>query len=254
MSADGPQTPPPSDPGSPPAPGDPGSPWTRRRPPAEVATLSKVRPAWMVMLASLMTMVAFQRFMGALSDLEGAPANLPPPAVAGDAAPIDLELAAQQALGEAYRLSLAEVPAGAYQLQATLALAYASLLLFAVAAIATRDKRGRAVAMAAAWAGIVFNLANAAVFMLFVRPGILRRAPQWIDEVRALTKGSGQEAASSEMVDGWAQVVLLGMPVLAALLGVAFAVVVLVFFGGRRGRAYYGLNPTVATGAARTGA
>jgi hypothetical protein len=38
------------------------------------------------------------------------------------------------------------------------------------------------------------------------------------------------------------------------VLGVGFSLLLLVFFGGRRGRTYYGLTPAPASGPARTGA
>jgi hypothetical protein len=207
----------------------------------------------MVLLASLMAMIAFQQFMGALSDLAGEPA-VPPPPVAGDAAPADAEVAAHMALGVAYGQALAEVPAGVSGFLGALRLAYASLLLFTVAAVATRDRRGRAAALIGAWVGIAHHLAAAAAFLLLIRPAILRRAPDWLDEVRALTRTGGQEAVSSDLVGTWAQTVLLGAPIFGAILGVGFSLLLLVFFGGRRGRSYYGLPATPATGPARTGA
>ena len=78
--------------------------------------------------------------------------------------------------------------------------------------------------------------------MVFVRGGLMAAAPKWVREVEQLGREAGA-AGSPEQVLRWANQVLLWVPVGLAMLGVGFSLVLITFFGGRRGRAFYGLPP-----------
>src|SRR5688500_8343166 len=103
------------------------------------------RPTWMVMLASVMAMAAFQNFGEALDELSGR-RKVPPAAVAGEAAPASPQQAAQRALARAHDQAVRDIPPAAPRLVALLKMAYAALMLLGVAAVATRDRRGRTAA------------------------------------------------------------------------------------------------------------
>jgi hypothetical protein len=91
-------------------------------------------------------------------------------------------------------------------------LALALLLLYAVAAVFTSDARARASVLLAAWAGIAYQIGDGLFLFLVVRP-----------------------RSVSELVS-LADVFIVA----TGLVGVAFSVLLLAFFGGRRGRVFFG--------------
>ena len=237
----------------------PSSPWPQRpegrgaRGDAHGGALPPQRPTWLVMLASVMAMVAFQNFGEALDELAGRPRNGPVPTVAGEPDPASAQQALQQTLSRAYAQAVSEIPPSLPRMVSLLKMAYAAIMLLAVAGVATRDRRGRAAALASAWAGIAHHVAAAVVFLTLVRPALWRRSAEWSPAVQALAgPGSGVDA---QAVPSWMpQAAVVGPALMTSLLGIGFCTVVMVFFGGRRGKSYYGLAPVRAADAARTGA
>lgn len=199
------------------------------------------RPTWMVVLASLMVVVSFNLFLGGLSALADGPTRLAgAPVEGGDAA--SAEAAATRALQRAMILALQRVDPLLTRGFAFAKLVLGALLLFAVAAIATNDRRGRRGTLVAAWAGIAYHVAGALFFILFVRGRLLDAAPEWVREVQHL-QDAAIPGGTPEQVVSWANQVFVVFPVGLALLGVGFSVVLIAYFGGNRGRAFYGLPP-----------
>jgi hypothetical protein len=199
------------------------------------------RPTWMVVLASLMVVVAFNLFLGGLSALADGPAKLAgAPVEGGDAT--SAEAAATRALQRGMAIALQRVDPLLVRGYALAKLVLGALMLFAVAAIATNDRRGRRGTLVAAWAGIAYHVAGALFFILFVRGRLLDAASEWVREVQHL-QDAAFPGGSPEQVVSWANQAFVIFPVGLALLGVGFSVVLIAFFGGNRGRAFYGLPP-----------
>ena len=199
------------------------------------------RPTWMVVLASLMVVVAFNLFLGGLSALADGPARLagiPPDSTGAPSA----EAAATRALQRGMALALQRVDPLLIQAYAIAKLFLGVLMLFAVAAIATNDSRGRRGTLVAAWVGIAYHVAGALFFVLFVRGRLLDAASEWVREVQNL-QDSTFPGGTPEQVLRWANQAFLIFPVGLALLGIGFSVVLIAYFGGNRGRAFYGLPP-----------
>jgi hypothetical protein len=199
------------------------------------------RPIWVVLLASVMVVVAFNMFLGGLSALADGPSGLAGGSMDGDGAGIEAG-AASRALQRAVVLAFQRVDPVLLRGYAAAKLALSALMLFAVAAIATNDRRGRPATLAAAWVGIAYYIAGALFFIMFVRGRLMDAAADWAREVHGLHDPSFP-AGSPEEVLSWARQMLVIVPVGAALLGVGFSVLLIAFFGGRRGRAFYGLPP-----------
>jgi hypothetical protein len=108
------------------------------------------------------------------------------------------------------------------------------LLLFAVAAVFASDPRARAATLLAAWVGIGYHLGDGLFHVLVVRPGVVDAAPLLASLVASQRPGS-TPLSGQDMVS-------LHDAVIAAtgLVGVAFCVLLLAFFGGRRGRGFFG--------------
>jgi hypothetical protein len=114
----------------------------------------------------------------------------------------------------------------------------ALMLLFAVAAVWSSDPRGRAAALVAAWAGIAYHIGEAVYLSVVVRAGLRAAAPTLVTMVAA---GGGQTFTVEQMASA-VNLVVLTLSAVTAVVGISFSIVVLVFFGGRKGRLFYGLE------------
>jgi hypothetical protein len=107
--------------------------------------------------------------------------------------------------------ALAQAHPVAARANALAKLALALLMLYAVAALFAFDPRARAATLLAAWVGIAYQLADGVFLFLVVRP----HSP--VDRL--------------SITDA--------IIVATGLLGVAFSVLLLTTFGGRRGRVFF---------------
>ena len=130
---------------------------------------------------------------------------------------------------------IAATHARAIRANAAGALPVGLLLLFAAAATMSRDRRGRQVTLAAAWASILYQLVSLALTLPLIRQYAREAAPQLAQLVALQADGA---AATPEVA---AQAVVV-FPVLTTALAVAGSLVLIRYFGGRRGRILYGLE------------
>lgn len=194
----------------------------------------------MVVLASLMVVGAFHLFMGGLSALAYGPARLAGPM---DSASVDAsseEAALTRALQKALVLAFQRIDPLMVQSYAVAQLVVGALLLLAVAAIVTNDRRGRRSTLVAAWVGIAYNVATALFYAVVVRGRVLEATADWMRDVQGL-RDAGFAKGTPEEVLRWVGQVMLVVPVGFHLACVGFCVVVIAYFGGRRGRDFYGL-------------
>jgi hypothetical protein len=181
------------------------------------------RPTWVVVLAMAMLAFGGHLLTVGIGGL-GRPATLP----TSDAA---VEL---QGIG-AIVSSLAEAHPVAVRLNAISKVLLGLLLLYAVAAVFSSDPRARKATLVAAWVGIAYHFANGVFAFLVVRPGVVQAAPLLASLV-ASRRGPGAPALSGADMISLHDVFIVG----TGLAGVAFSVLLLTFFGGRRGRGFFG--------------
>jgi hypothetical protein len=192
-------------------------PWARARP-----RRPESRPTWVVVLT--MAMLLFggrQVFMG----LAGLTNNPPAQVLTDEMSP---EAKARGAAFNGAMARLYQEHAGAVRVEGAAQLVLGALLCFAVAAVFSSDPRARPAAMAAAGIGLVFEVADT----LFLS---LNLGPMLVPLVR---HAAGAEAPSD-------RVVLLAadlMMVVYAVPAVGLCAVLLAFFGGRRGRTFFGVD------------
>lgn len=111
--------------------------------------------------------------------------------------------------------------------------------LFAVAAVVTRDRRGRRVCMLANGIGLAWSLVSAGFLLLWVR-----RTLPWVvpHVVQALTEDAvrlGRPVPAAGLVaeqSGW---FLVYFPAALCGLGMVLSLVLLAYFAGRRMRSFY---------------
>jgi hypothetical protein len=113
----------------------------------------------------------------------------------------------------------------------------ALLMLFAASSMLSRDRRGRTVALIAGWAGIVYQLGTLWLTYPIVRD-YARQASPLLAQLAAL-QGGGQDAGATPEVVAR---IVIAFPIVMTVGAIAGSLVLIRYFGGRRGRVLYGLE------------
>jgi len=192
------------------------------------------RPAWLVLLSSLTLVYGGVLLVSSLDTLRDPRAAAHHPATR-PLTPAEEEIA-KEILEVGTRVATAH--ARAIRANAALSLPVALLMLFAAASTISRDRRGRQVALAAGWTGIVYQLGTLALTFPFVREYAALTAPL-VARLVALQSDGADGGASPEAV---AKVVVAAFPVFTSAVSILSSLVVIRYFGGRRGRVLYGLE------------
>jgi hypothetical protein len=195
--------------------------WAQRRQPV-------VRPAWVVVLALAMLVFGGRLLISGIGQMSGSGLERPNEEAASAHTVSDV-----RAVNDQVERSYREHPL-AVRLNAVSKAAMGLLMLFAVAAVFAGDARARKAAMLAAWAGIAFQIADVLFKLLILRKGMVAAAPVLVNLV-ARQSGVARAPSASAVISALdIFIVSLGV------LGVLFSVVLLAFFGGRRGRSFFG--------------
>jgi hypothetical protein len=191
------------------------------------------RPPWLVLLASLTLIYGGVLLVSSLEALRDprAAAHLP---VTRAMTPAEEEIA-RELVDVGTRVAVAH--ARSIRGNAAASLPVALLMLFAAAATLSRDRRGRQVALLAAWTGIVYQLGTLALTFPIVRDYSTQAAPLLARLVALQADGPAGDATP----DVVAKVVMV-FPLLTTAVAIAGSLVLISYFGGRRGRALYGLE------------
>ena len=195
------------------------------------------RPRWLTFLTVLMLLVGGRMFFSSVTDLHRLASGKP------EVLNLDGGLDQQQEALLRGQIVLANALSRYYpavlSVHAVARLALGLIYLFAVAAIFSGDGRGRRVALLAAWAGLVVCAGNA-VFLLVV----VRRMVPWL--LSTLGEAFAQDAARSgrvapgaDSVALQAQLFLVDVPLVVTGIGIAFSLLLLLYFRGRRMRLFY---------------
>jgi hypothetical protein len=113
-------------------------------------------------------------------------------------------------------------------------------VLYASSAVLSRDRNGRAMAMAAAYLCIAYHL-NAVVLWVRMAKDTIQAAGPLLTEITA--QGDNQAVGRNA-----APLVVARQPTLA-LIGIGWCLLLLLYFGGRNGRELYGLPQRGRVGA-----
>jgi hypothetical protein len=190
------------------------------------------RPIWLVLLSSLTLVYGGVLLVSSLEALRDPRAATHVPATRA-MTPAEDEIA-RQLVDVGARVASAH--ARSIRGNAAVSLPVALLMLFAAAATMSRDRRGRSVALAAAWTGIAYQLATLAFTFPIVRDYATQAAPL-LARLVAL-QGETTDGATPEVVAK----VVMAFPVLTSAVAIAGSLVLIGYFGGRRGRVLYGLE------------
>jgi hypothetical protein len=188
------------------------------------------RPTWVVVLALAMLVFGGRLLISGIVQMSGSGLERPNEEAASAHTISDVR-AVNDHVERAYR----EHPL-AVRLNAGSKVAMGLLMLFAVAAVFSADARARKAAMLAGWAGIGFQVADVLFKLLILRKGMVAAAPVLVNLV-ARQSGAARAPTASAVISAL-DIFIISLGVL----GVLFSVLLLTFFGGRRGRSFFGVG------------
>jgi hypothetical protein len=204
------------------------------------------RPTWLVVLSSLMLLA------GGYALVQGT-ARLRHPAAAlrigtGTAADSPAEMEVRRKLIAAREATVAS-RASAIRVEAVAQVLVALLALYATAALLAHDRHGRKLTLAAAALAILYQLGTVPGYLDLARDFAARSAPILAAAQVQVMEGAPERPGARPAPDiAW---VLAFWHVLSVAVGIAGSLVLLTFFGGRRGRALYGMPIGGATSGGR---
>jgi hypothetical protein len=217
------------------------------------------RPPWLLILSSITLIYGGLMLVSGLTALRNpaAAAKFPmtrPLAPEEEALTRELMAVSSEIVGR---------HSGAIRTRAAISMVVALFMLYSAAAALSRDRHGRTATLIAAWLGIAYQVGTLPLVIPIASDYAQSSAPILIRMVAAdnpgnassdkgaATGGAPAVAAAGEKSDpprpealaSFTQTVFLGVPVATALLGVLGSLLLISYFGGRRGRALYGLPP-----------
>lgn len=227
------------------------------------------RPRWLLVLSAVTLMYGGMLLIGGLGDLRNPTASAKLP-MARPMAPQEEALTR-----ELIDVNTAIVArhARAIRGRAAASTVLALLLLYSAAAALSRDRHGRAATLTAASLGIVYWLGTLPVVIPIAQdyaaksapilarvialdlptlaadggPGPAAASPAPVADGGAAAAtaqtGSGEPAPRPEAVAGYMQTAFIGAPIAIATVGILISLLLITYFGGRRGRALYGVPP-----------
>ena len=195
------------------------------------------RPTWLTVLTSTMMLYGGLTLIGALVTLR-EPKAVPVMALENVARASDQTEMAQKM--DALSDEIVAQHRGAVRLGAFISIGVALLTLYAVAAILSRDRNGRMLALVTGWTGIAYHLGSLPLGVRMARQAAVGGAPLLAQVLIA----SGKEPPEITAADLTAKLhaVIVAPPFVAAGIGIVGCLALLAYFGGRRGRALYGLD------------
>ena len=209
-----------------------------RRPSGEESRQPRRRPRWVTVLAVLMLLAGARLFLGSLTDLRRlvtgrsmAELRLDGVVDAEQEVLIRGQLALDEAVDRAHPV--------AARVQAAARLALGLVFLFAVAAVFSDDPRARSASVLAAWIGMALHAGSGLFVLTAVRGRVADLLPALQQVAAQAHARAGDTPSASADLAQLASTLVIQVPLLSAALGVLFSVLLLVTFGGRRGRLFY---------------
>ena len=208
-------------------------------PPGRLPGVPAHRPSWFVVLSALMLAYGGMLLVWGLTALRDpqSTGRLP---IAEALPPAEETFLEQLA---ALNKDVVSTHLRAIRVRAGSAVALSLFMLYAAAAALSRDRNGRSAALGAAWLGIAYQLGTLPLAIPMARDYARASAPLLAQIVKAQQDTGTPIDATPESVASMLQSVLVGLPVVMAVVGVLGSLLLIRYFGGRRGRALYGLLP-----------
>ncbi|HEY8926748.1 MAG TPA: hypothetical protein VIU64_20335 [Polyangia bacterium] len=204
------------------------------------------RPTWVLLLGSMMLLAGGYSLISGMLKLRDPGVVLTIVKVDGTAGSAE-EVAIRHELS-VLRTATLQPHRAAIRAEAVAEVLLSLFALYATAAVLSRDRHGRALVMGVGALVILYRVAALPVHLNLMRDFAARGA-----ELVARAVLQGTEDSSATRVGEVANRMRAAMvtePIVVAVLGIAGGLLLLGFFGGRRGRALYGLESATAGAAA----
>ena len=196
------------------------------------------RPTWLVILSSLMLLAGGYSLVAGLMKLRDPATVLMVGASDAAGSEADMELNRQLNLARTTAIGPHRT---ALKVESVAEIAIALFTLYATAAVFSRDKRGRALSLAVGGLGILYQLSVLPIYLSLTRDYATRGAGLLATSI-IRTVGETQSDLTPEQITARLHSAIVSGPIVAAGVGVAGSLLLLVFFGGRRGQILYGLR------------
>jgi hypothetical protein len=196
------------------------------------------RPVWVLVLGSMMLLASGYSLISGVLKLRD-PAVVLTMVMTDDGVGSDAEMQLNRQL-TALRVATMQPHRTAIRAEAVAEVALALFALYATAAVLSRDRHGRALALALSGLVIAYRIATLPVYLSLMRDFAGRGA-----ELLALAivrNSSDPSSLKSPELAQRLRSAMVSEPIVVAVLGIAGALILLRFFGGRRGRTLYGLE------------
>jgi len=197
------------------------------------------RPVWLVVLSLLMLMHGGLSLIGALTNLRD------PKLLATVSLGNATETAEQVEIKQKLLVITQGILLGHHteiRVVTFAAIALAMVTLYAVAAILSRDKNGRKLALLTAWLIIAYQLGSLPVFLRIARDHATRSAPLLAEII-----GSSTSVEERALLVQKITTLTVVEPYVVSAFGIGWALLLMAYFGGRRGRQLYGIEPVRAS-------
>lgn len=129
--------------------------------------------------------------------------------------------------------------------EAAAEVALALFTLYATAAILSRDRHGRALALGVGVLGIIYQIGTLPVYLSLMRD-YAERSADLLAQVILHSAGQASTLTPAEVALRLRSAIV-GGPILVAAIGVLGSLILFAFFGGRRGRVLYGMDGPPST-------
>ena len=199
------------------------------------------RPVWVLILSSLMLLTGGYSLIAGMLKFRDPAVVLA--TASGDSAGTDAEVELTRRIAAA-RLAAVAPRRNAVRAEAVAEIAIALFTLYATAAVISRNRHGRLLSIAVGALGIAYQLITLPVYLSLMRDYAARGSELL---AQAIIQSSGQSSGVGTTLTGpdvahRLRSAIVGGPIVVAAIGVCGSLVLMVFFGGRRGRALYGLE------------
>jgi hypothetical protein len=195
------------------------------------------RPRWMTFFTLLIFLLGARMFLGSVDDLSRLATGKPEilNLDGGRDAQQEALLRSQVVLDN----QLFRHRPGVMTAQAAARLILGLAYLFAVAAVVSRDRRGRRACLLAGWMGLVASAGNAVFLMLWVAKSLPWVLPSLVEALAEDAIRFGRPAPTAEAVAEQARLFLIEGPIALCGMGMVLSLVLLAYFAGRRMRRFY---------------
>jgi len=195
------------------------------------------RPRWMALLAVLMLLIGGRLLITSASDLRRVASG--EREVLGLDGSLDAQqetlLRTQVVLGNA----LARHRPVSFAVHAVARLGLGLVYLFAVAALWSRDARGRRAAVLAGWAGLAVSVGHVLFLLAVVRTMLPWLEPMLAHAFTEDAARAGRPGVPADLVAVQARLFLVDVPLVVAGVAVLWSLLLVAYFGGRRARLFY---------------